>query len=105
MAELVDARDSKSRSRKGVRVQFPPWAPSFNIFVMKKSKYGLSLKPNMNFFRALVVALAVIFIWRGVWNLLDMYLIPEHPVVSSILGVVIGLMLLYLPDGDLKELA
>jgi tRNA uracil 4-sulfurtransferase len=27
VAELVDARDSKSRSCKRVRVQFPPWAP------------------------------------------------------------------------------
>ena len=36
MAELVDARDSKSRSRKGVRVQFPPWAPENNKLVMGK---------------------------------------------------------------------
>lgn len=105
VVELVDARDSKSRSRKRVRVQFPPWAPFFNIFVMKKSKYGLSLKPSRAFFRTLVVAIAVIFIWRGAWNLMDMYLFPETPVVSNIIGVVIGLMLLYLPDGDLKELA
>lgn len=27
MAELVDARDLKSRSSNGVRVRFPPWAP------------------------------------------------------------------------------
>lgn len=72
---------------------------------MKKSKYGLSFRPNNTFLKALVVALAVIFIWRGVWNLLDMYLLPGSPVASSVVGIVIGLILLYLPDGDIKELS
>jgi len=72
---------------------------------MKKSKYGLSLSPNAVFFRTLVIALVVIFIWRGIWNLLDDYLLPDYPFVSNIICIVIGLMLLYLPDGDIEELS
>ena len=72
---------------------------------MKKSGYGLSLRPNKVFFRSLVVALAVIFIWRGVWNLLDKFFLTDSFVVSNVVGIVIGLMLLYLPDGDIKELS
>jgi hypothetical protein len=36
VAELVDARDSKSRSSRGVWVRFPPSAPRTKSFFMKK---------------------------------------------------------------------
>ena len=40
MAELVDALDSKSNSRKTVRVRVPPWAPLGNSSVFWKPKCG-----------------------------------------------------------------
>ena len=71
---------------------------------LKKKKSSISLKPTKTFFSMLVVAVAVIFIWRGVWNLLDEYLLPDNWVLSNVLSIVIGLLILYLPDRDIKEL-
>lgn len=70
---------------------------------MRKSKYGLSLNPNRAFLKELVLALAVIFIWYGVWTLLDVYLLPYGPLFNVIVPIVIGLFLLYLVDEDMRE--
>lgn len=50
------------------------------------------------------MVVGVIFVWRGLWSLMDMYLLPGYPVLSNVVGIVIGLLILYLPDEDLKEL-
>lgn len=52
----------------------------------------------------LLVALAVIMFWRGVWGILDMYLFPNHHLVSYILSIVIAFFILYFDDFHLKEL-
>ena len=67
-------------------------------------KKSISLKPTKTFFSMLLVGLAVIIIWRGIWNLLDEYLLPDNFLLSNIVGIVIGLLILYLPDKDIKEL-
>ncbi|MFC1732885.1 hypothetical protein ACFL6I_21495 [candidate division KSB1 bacterium] len=70
----------------------------------KKEKNTFSLKPTKTFFSMLMIGIAVILIWRGVWNLLDEYLLPDHFLLSNIVGIVVGLLILYLPDKDIKEL-
>lgn len=54
--------------------------------------------------KILILAIAVIMIWRGVWNLLDYYLFPEHFVASSILSILIGSLILFLNNNNLEEL-
>ncbi len=71
---------------------------------MFKKKNSYSLKPTKTFFSMLLIAIAVILIWRGVWNLLDEYLLPDNFIASNVLGIAIGLLILYLPDRDIKEL-
>jgi len=71
---------------------------------LKKKKLSLSLKPTKTFFSMLLVGFAVIIIWRGIWNLLDEYLLPDNFLASNVLGIIIGLLILYLPDRDIKEL-
>lgn len=48
VAELVDARDSKSRFRKKVRVRFPPWAPNF-YFMQDIFQSFLSLVDSLGY--------------------------------------------------------
>lgn len=58
--------------------------------------------------RSFLVAVAIILIWRGTWYLLDMvdrYLFGGNHIFSAIGGVIAGVIILYLPDHDLKELA
>lgn len=53
------------------------------------------------------IAIGLILIWRGVWYVLDeidKLLFGGSHMLTGILGIVIGLLVLYLPDRDLKEL-
>ncbi len=55
-------------------------------------------------FLAMIVGTAVISVWRGIWNLLDLYLYPNDIVLSSILSIVIGLIILVFTHQTTKEL-
>jgi hypothetical protein len=59
---------------------------------------------NSHLFLALLVGTAVISVWRGIWNLLDLYLYPTDIVLSSILSIVIGLIILVFTHQTAKEL-
>lgn len=52
---------------------------------------------------AMLVGTAIVFLWRGVWNLADIYLFPNQDVVSAVVCIVVGFIILYLRDFDLKE--
>ena len=87
-----------------MRVRFPPWAP-FKLYFMKKHLPPISLRMRKGFIGTLLIVVAVILVWRGLWNLMDIYIFPENELLSNIASVAIGLFLLYLPDQDLKELS
>jgi hypothetical protein len=53
----------------------------------------------------LLVALAVIAVWRGVKGLMDIYLFPTIPALSYTISLLIGLTILYLTHYWTKELA
>lgn len=59
------------------------------------------LKKNI---RILFAVTGVVMIWRGMWQLMDMYLFPGQPLLSSITSVVIGITILLLDDFLLNEL-
>jgi hypothetical protein len=59
---------------------------------------------NSHLFLALLVGIAVISVWRGIWNLLDFWLYPNDVVLSSILSIVIGLIILIFTHQTAKEL-
>ncbi len=55
----------------------------------------------------LPIVFGLVLIWRGTWYTLDwadLQLFGGSHILSSILGIVIGLALLYYPDHDLKEI-
>jgi len=73
---------------------------------MKKSKQKskVSLRLNPDFFISLMVAIGVILVWRGIWDLADLYLLPHKRLLSDLIGILIGLFLLYLPDKKIDKL-
>jgi hypothetical protein len=60
-----------------------------------------NLHPTVN---AVVIILAIIMLWRGVWGLLDEYLFPGSPTFSYLLSIALGGLILYLDDFSLKDL-
>lgn len=55
----------------------------------------------------LAVVIGLVLIWRGVWHVLDgidTYLLDGNQMITAFGGIIIGLLVLYLPDKDLKEI-
>lgn len=54
-----------------------------------------------------LVVLGIVLIWRGLWyalDAIDTYVWQGNHFFTAIGGVLLGLIILYLPDHDLKEL-
>lgn len=50
------------------------------------------------------IIIGVVLVWRGIWNILDEYLFSFDPILASFACIVVGGIMLYLPDGDIEEL-
>lgn len=50
-------------------------------------------KPFEFYVKALVGIVGLVFIWRGVWGLLDLYFLPQSPGLSRALSILIGMVL------------
>ena len=65
-------------------------------------------KRKLSYFTTrLLGVLGVVMVWRGVWYLLDevdMLAFGRRHLWTALLGILIGLALLYFPDKDLKEI-
>jgi hypothetical protein len=57
--------------------------------------------PTVN---AILVIVAIIMLWRGVWELLNIYLFPGSPTFSNLLTIALGALILHLDDFSLKDL-
>lgn len=59
------------------------------------------------FAKNLLSVIGIVLIWRGVWYLLDavdVWLFGGSRMITAVGGIVLGLLLLYLPDRNLKEI-
>ena len=54
------------------------------------------LKKHHQAWFALIISLGLIFVWRGLWNLIDHYWFPDQLFWSNASGVVVGVIVLYL---------
>lgn len=52
---------------------------------------------------ALVVAAGVVALWRGLWVLMDLHLLPDHPTGSAFASLGIGLILLLATEQLVKQ--
>ena len=69
------------------------------------------MKERKNIIRYLAknvtVVIALVMVWRGVWYVLDgidYWLFGEYNEWTGLLGIILGIIILYLPDDDLKEI-
>jgi hypothetical protein len=71
---------------------------------MKKYKKSLTL---YYLAKNVFVVVGLVLIWRGIWyvlDALDILFFSNSHLWTAIGGIVVGLLILYLPDHDLKEI-
>ena len=55
----------------------------------------------------ILIIFGIVLVWRGVWHILDqidLFLFGGNQVWSALAGLIIGLVILYIPDKNLKEI-
>jgi len=55
----------------------------------------------------LATVLGLVLVWRGVWYVLDgidLWAFGGSHAFSAVLGIAVGIAILYIPDHDLKEI-
>ncbi len=66
-------------------------------------KYRL-FKRKYRAVHVLFVSVAIVMFWKGVWSLLDAYLLPGNVLLSNLILILVAFSILYLDDFHLKEL-
>jgi uncharacterized membrane protein HdeD (DUF308 family) len=59
------------------------------------------------FVRTLSIVIGLVMIWRGIWHVLDyveMTYFEGELFWTGLAGIILGVILLYVPDRDLKEI-
>ncbi len=68
----------------------------------KRNRHGIAY-----FAKNLGTIIGIVLVWRGVWYALDeidkVFLGGSH-FTTAVVGVVLGFLILYIPDKDLKEI-
>ena len=60
------------------------------------------------FTRNIFIVVGLVLIWRGTWYVLDeidILFFGESHVITTVGGIILGFLILYLPDHDLKEIS
>jgi membrane associated rhomboid family serine protease len=74
----------------------------------------IGLHPDSNRFtlrylaKNMSIVIGLVLVWRGVWYVLDgidAWLFGGHHIWTAVGGIILGLLVLYLPDRDLKEIS
>lgn len=67
----------------------------------------MKLKNFIAAFKNFSIAVGILLIWRGLWYVLDFvdltFFLDNH-MYTAVGGIIVGIIILYLPDKDLKEL-
>lgn len=59
------------------------------------------------FAKNLVIVVGLVLIWRGIWytlDFIDMQFFGGNHAFSVVGGIILGFLMLYVPDKDLKEI-
>ena len=55
----------------------------------------------------ITIVIGLVLVWRGIWYVLDIadyYFFDGFHLWTALAGIALGLLVLYLPDNDLKEI-
>lgn len=75
----------------------------FHKRILKKiKKFRKDYKSNWNIF---LIFLAIVMVWRWIQDLLTICLFPNHPIISCIICIAVGISILLIDDGKLDELS
>ncbi|MFT7644436.1 MAG: hypothetical protein ACI9BF_000080 [Candidatus Paceibacteria bacterium] len=55
-------------------------------------------------FEILLLAIGIVFIWRAIWGLSDLYLFPDNPELSYIVSASMGIIILLLTGKKPKSI-
>jgi len=72
--------------------------------IMPWFKDVFKLKGKKSNIHTLIIAIAIVMIWRGVRWILDKFLFPNHELISYIVGAIIGIIIIYIDDRRVDEL-
>lgn len=59
------------------------------------------------FVRVLSIIVGLVLVWRGIWHVLDVvdiFVFKGNGLWTAAGGILVGLIVLYIPDHDLKEI-
>ena len=59
------------------------------------------------FVRTLSIIIGLVLVWRGIWHVLDyidIRFFEGDKFWTGLVGIIIGILVLYIPDRDLKEI-
>ena len=59
------------------------------------------------FAKNITTVIGLVLIWRGIWYVLDgvdALFFDKNHMLTALGGIIIGLLILYIPDKDLKEI-
>ena len=63
------------------------------------------LERKHKLFFSLVISICIVLFWRGTWNLVDEYLVPDNFLLSNILSILIALSIISISDFLIRKLA
>jgi hypothetical protein len=59
------------------------------------------------FVKVLCIIIGLVLVWRGLWHLIDIIdevVFAGNKIWTAVGGVILGFIILYIPDRDLKEI-
>jgi len=75
----------------------------FHKKILKKIKsFRKDRQSNWNIF---LIFLAIVMVWRWIQDLLTLCIFPNHPIISCLICIAIGLFILLIDDWKLDELS
>lgn len=100
----------KTNTANSSRVSSAFWTTRQQSWVIINGMWHINHKHTLTagyVAKNLSVIIGIVLIWRGTWyalDAIDMFLFNGSPAWTSIGGIILGVVVLYLPDKDLKEL-